>query len=255
MLQLNTIHNLDVLEGLKQIQDRSIHCIITSPPYFNLRDYKINGQIGAENSLQEYIDKLTNVFMEVYRVLRDDGTFWLNIGDSYASSKHIGYGLKAGDLCGVPWRLALSLQSKGWYLRSDIIWAKGVSFNSKYAGSCMPESVKNRPSKSHEYMFLLTKSKDYYYDHDSVKEPIQMCSIRRAKDGVSNNHKYVNDITGIGINTCHKPREQDKNRAVIGHRNIRSVWTINEELVKFKEGLSSETKTKIVQELAAIGVL
>lgn len=153
---------------------------ITSPPYWGLRDYGIAGQIGAEPSLEAYLSDLVSLFREVRRTLKDDGTLWLNIGDSYTSGgrtwrdvdkknkgRAMSYrpdtpeGLKPKDLIGVPWRLALALQSDGWYLRSDIIWHKP---------NCQPESVKDRPTRSHEYIFLFSKNEKYYYDHDSIKE-------------------------------------------------------------------------------------
>ncbi|HVB65903.1 MAG TPA: site-specific DNA-methyltransferase [Nitrolancea sp.] len=154
---------------------------ITSPPYWSLRDYQITGQIGLEMSLPEYIDGLVDVFEEVRRTLRDDGTMWLNIGDSYTSGgrtwrapdkKNAGRamnvrpptpeGLKSKDLIGVPWRLAFALQEAGWYLRSDTIWHKP---------NCQPESVKDRPTRSHEYLFLFSKSERYVYNYEAARGP------------------------------------------------------------------------------------
>jgi site-specific DNA-methyltransferase (cytosine-N4-specific) len=154
---------------------------VTSPPYWSLRNYSIGGQIGLEESLDEYIRRLTQVFMEVHRVLRPDGTLWLNIGDSYTSGGRTWRapdrknpvramdtrprtpdGLKPKDLIGVPWRLAFALQSEGWYLRSDIIWHKP---------NCQPESVKDRPTRAHEYIFLFSKSEQYRYAPDAVRGP------------------------------------------------------------------------------------
>ena len=170
----------DAAELLKAVPDRFLQCCVTSPPYWGLRDYGIPGQIGAEDDPSKYIDKLTLVFDEVRRVLRDDGTLWLNIGDSYTSGNR-GYrapdkkhpvrqmsyrprtpdGLKEKELVGIPWRLAFALQRSGWYLRSDLIWHKP---------NCLPESVKDRPTRSHEYVFLLSKSPRYYYDSDTIRE-------------------------------------------------------------------------------------
>lgn len=171
----------DALNALGQYSDNAFQCCVTSPPYWGLRDYGINNQIGAEMALTDYIDKLVKVFREVYRVLTPDGTFWLNIGDSYTSGgrtwrdsdkknkgRGMSYraptpeGLKPKDLIGVPWRLAFALQADGWHLRSDIIWHKP---------NCQPESVKDRPTRSHEYLFLLTKSEKYYYDFEAINEP------------------------------------------------------------------------------------
>ena len=161
-------------------EDNYFQCCITSPPYWGLRDYGIEGQIGAEIQLQDYISNLVKVFREVRRTLREDGTLWLNIGDSYTSgnrawratdkknpARAMSYrpptpdGLKPKDLIGVPWRLAFALQDDGWYLRSDIIW---------YKPNCQPESVKDRPTRSHEYVFLLSKSEQYLYNYEAIKE-------------------------------------------------------------------------------------
>ena len=171
----------DSREVLKSFPDAVVNTTITSPPYYNLRDYGEANQIGLEDSLEEYIEQLCSVFDEVYRVTRDDGTFWLNIGDCYARGgeinsdgrrgfsgpKGLGYkdkkidGLTEKDLIGVPWRLAFELQKRGWILRSDIIWAKL---------NPMPESCTDRPTMSHEYIFLFAKNQKYYYDHESVME-------------------------------------------------------------------------------------
>lgn len=166
---------------LKQFPANFFRCCITSPPYWGLRDYGTEGQIGAEEEPSDYICHLVAVFEQVYRVLTEDGTLWLNIGDSYTSGNR-GYrapdkknpvramsyraktpdGLKPKDLIGIPWRLAFALQKADWYLRSDIIWEKP---------NCMPESVKDRPTRAHEYVFLFSKSLKYYYDYESVREP------------------------------------------------------------------------------------
>lgn len=166
---------------LKQFPSNFFRCCITSPPYWGLRDYGTEGQIGAEEEPSDYICHLVAVFEQVYRVLTEDGTLWLNIGDSYTSGNR-GYrapdkknpvramsyraktpdGLKPKDLIGIPWRLAFALQKADWYLRSDIIWEKP---------NCMPESVKDRPTRAHEYVFLFSKSLKYYYDYESVREP------------------------------------------------------------------------------------
>jgi DNA modification methylase len=164
----------------------SVHCVVTSPPYWGLRDYGVAGQIGLESSFADYIETMRGVFAEVRRVLRPDGTLWLNMGDCYATAPNgrsalntkisghdnrtfrdkpfstIGNGLKPKDLCGIPWRVALALQADGWYLRSDIIWAKP---------NPMPESVTDRPTKAHEYLFLMAKSERYFYDAAAIAEP------------------------------------------------------------------------------------
>ncbi len=170
----------DSRKVLSELPADTVQCAITSPPYWGLRDYGIDGQIGAEMEVEEYIADLVAVFREVRRVLRADGTLWLNIGDSYTSgnrgwrdadsknsARGMSYrppnpkGLKDKELIGIPWRVALALQADGWYLRSDVIW---------YKPNCQPESVKDRPTRSHEHVFLLTKNEDYYYDSEAVKE-------------------------------------------------------------------------------------
>lgn len=170
----------DALHALRLLPSCSVQCVVTSPPYWGLRDYGINGQIGLEPTLPQFLNHLVSVFNEVRRVLRDDGTLWLNIGDGYTSGNR-GYrandkknparamtvrpdtpeGLKPKDLQGIPWRLAFALQDDGWYLRSDIVWNKP---------NAMPESVKDRPTRAHEYLFMLTKSERYYYDYEVMKE-------------------------------------------------------------------------------------
>lgn len=171
----------DAAQILSSMPDESVQTVVTSPPYWSLRDYGIDGQLGLEASVEEFIKSLTLIFDQVRRVLRDDGTMWLNIGDSYTSGGRTWRapdkknparamsvrpptpeGLKPKDLIGVPWRLAFALQSAGWYLRSDIVWHKP---------NCQPESVKDRPTRSHEYVFLLSKSERYLYDVEAVTGP------------------------------------------------------------------------------------
>ena len=185
-----TIYIGDVMERLRDLRDECVQCVVTSPPYWGLRDYQTPGQLGLENTPEEYIARMVEVFREVRRVLRGDGTLWLNLGDSYAAGKcgrtdqgrdiggkggHYGNGsfapghqrkltpgLKPKDLCGIPWMLAFALRADGWWLRQDIIWSKP---------NPMPESVKDRCCKSHEYLFLLTKNARYYFDSDAIAEP------------------------------------------------------------------------------------
>jgi DNA modification methylase len=180
---LNKIILGDCLTVLKQMPNQCVHTCVTSPPYWGLRDYGVDGQLGLEPTPEEYVQRMVEVFREVRRMLRDDGTLWLNLGDSYVSrpqnsdDKWIDPAnprkggkrcrtnvneLKPKDLVGIPWRVALALQADGWYLRSDIIWHKP---------NPMPESVTDRPTKAHEYIFLLSKSERYYYDHEAIKEP------------------------------------------------------------------------------------
>jgi DNA modification methylase len=172
----------DVRTSLKNLADGSVQCVVTSPPYWGLRDYGRDDQIGLEATPELYVSALVSVFNDVRRVLRDDGTLWLNLGDSYAGNnsrasnngragygnaregvfERIGDGLKTKDLVGIPWRVAFALQADGWYLRQDIIWHKP---------NPLPESVKDRCTKAHEYIFLLSKSPRYYFDYEAIKEP------------------------------------------------------------------------------------
>lgn len=184
----------DARHELLGLPDTSFHCCVTSPPYWGLRDYGHATQIGAEPTVDAYIASLVQVFREVRRTLRDDGTLWLNVGDSYTSgnrtwrdpdkknpARGMSYraptpnGLKPKDLIGIPWRLAFALQADGWFLRSDIIW---------YKPNCQPESVKDRPTQAHEYVFLLSKSKDYYYDAEAVREPTKDGRSKRSRRSV-----------------------------------------------------------------------
>lgn len=178
------LHLGDCLSVLRSLPDGSVRCCVTSPPYYGLRDYGVDGQIGLEPTPDAYVSRMVEVFREVRRVLVNDGTLWLNLGDSYAGGGGGNYGsglnvsahqtnpshltsarrlgLKPKDLIGIPWRVVFALQADGWYLRSDIIWHKP---------NPMPESVRDRPTKSHEYVFLLSKQATYYYDADAVREP------------------------------------------------------------------------------------
>ena len=199
------ILNGDCLEMLKGLPDKYIHCCVTSPPYWGLRDYGHSEQIGLEETPEAYVARMVEVFREVKRVLRDDGTLWLNLGDSYASfrdgkatpdtsrgesngtavpkgqaknrmaSTFSGTKIKHKDLVGIPWRVAFALQADGWYLRQDIIWHKP---------NPMPESVTDRCTKSHEYIFLLSKQAKYYYDGDAIKVPIKDASAARLIQNV-----------------------------------------------------------------------
>ena len=175
-----TILQGDALELLRTLPPESVHTCVTSPPYYNLRDYGVEGQIGNEGSVEEYLQALVAVFREVRRVLRPDGTLWVNVGDSYATksgsqpptntrnscghtAKRVPQGYKKKDLIGIPWQLAFALRADGWYLRQDIIWQKP---------NCMPESVNDRCTRSHEYIFLLSKSERYYFDAAAISEPV-----------------------------------------------------------------------------------
>lgn len=204
-LQSSVIVEGDAIDALKAIPRESVQCVVTSPPYWGLRDYGIDGQIGLEVTLPEFINHLVGVFNVVKRVLREDGTLWLNVGDGYTSGNR-GYrahdkknparamqvrpntpeGLKPKDLQGIPWRLAFALQDDGWYLRSDVVWNKP---------NAMPESVKDRPTRSHEYLFMLTKNERYYYDYDAAKEI--------GLNGRPRNRRTVWDINTQGFSGSH----------------------------------------------------
>ena len=236
----------DVREVLKTLDDESVQCVVTSPPYWGLRDYGVDDQLGLEATPEEFVENMVDVFREVKRVLRNDGTLWLNLGDSYAGSngsrgitentpsvkkgdkvllKRIegrnftehkeggmpivspdSIGLKHKDLVGIPWRVALALQADGWYLRSDIIWNKP---------NPMPEPVKDRPTKAHEYIFLLTKSPKYYYDYEAIKEKGEYPAGTRAA-------KASDARSSMGFVNSRPPEY----KIYDGTRNKRSVWKI-----------------------------
>lgn len=228
--------NGDVLSSLRSIPDESVHCVVTSPPYYGLRDYNADGQIGLEKTPGEYVDRLVEVFREVRRVLREDGTLWLNLGDTYATqggahgsrgdnqrgvgakrahnsggadknARRAPSGLKPKDLIGIPWRVAFALQQDGWWLRQDIIWHKP---------NPMPESVRDRCTKAHEYVFLLAKSDRYYYDAEAVSEaatgrPPGTTKPTKADRAEDDKHRTAANLHEIGA------RET---------RNRRSVWHV-----------------------------
>jgi len=254
---LNKILLGNAPDVLMELPDKSINCCVTSPPYWGLRDYGVEGQLGLEKTPEEYVQKMVEVFREVRRVLRDDGTCWINLGDTYAAGvlgpgsgkqttnygscngSHIEkprlapMGLKPKDLVGIPWRVAFALQDDGWYLRQDIIWHKR---------NAMPESVKDRPTKAHEYIFLMSKSGRYYYDAESIKEKSVSGDPRRPYapgqvDNRGNGHDRGGGSvrvpagwkTGSGSHgTIHS---EGRSREVVyvdgfTNRNKRSVWTI-----------------------------
>ena len=206
---LDAILQGDAQAVLKNLPDSSVNCIVTSPPYYHQRDYSTPIQIGNENSPKEYISNLLGVFSECYRVLADDGTLWLNLGDKYED----------GDLLGMPWRVALTLKEAGWILRSDIIW---------YKPNAMPTSVKNRPTTDHEYIFLFVKRENYFYDIDAIREPhITFTSKSRMKGG--RNHFGKQNGTpeegkNAGNSNLHNGR-WDQAFHPKG-RNRRTVWEI-----------------------------
>lgn len=230
------IINADVLDGLAQLADGSVHCVVTSPPYFGLRDYGVTGQIGLEPTPAEFVNRLVDVFREVRRVLREDGTCWLNMGDSYsggggfspdapsnkAGSKQTTQGsrtykgrkpadgFKPKDLLMIPERLAIAMQEDGWYIRSRIIWHKP---------NPMPESVTDRPTKSHEHIWLMSKAPRYFYDAEAIKE-----------EGAEP-REFREDTRGNGSDSLVLGRAARQAMGATGFgttgtRNARDVWTI-----------------------------
>lgn len=208
----------DCFEVLKSFDRQSIDCCITSPPYWNLRDYEHPDQLGLEKTPEEYIQKLVSIFQEVKRVLKGSGTFWLNLGDTY----------KNKNLVGIPWRTALALQQDGWNLRSDIIWHKNQA---------MPESCLDRPSRSHEYVFLFTKSLDYWYDQDSIREEHKWAAKdRRFVYGPTNKTGKTTE----GKYACSQNGSYNK----IG-KNIRTVWSLN--TIPYKDAHFAVFPEKLVE--------
>lgn len=286
---VNQVLEGDVLARLRELPDEAVHCVVTSPPYWGLRDYGVDGQIGLESTPQDYVTKIVEVFREVRRVLSSDGTLWLNIGDSYAADRGgthmpaetlaggVGghgdedanrgrngkvarrdctrYGLKHKDLVGIPWRLAFGLQADGWWLRSDIIWSKP---------NPMPESVTDRPTKAHEYVFLLSKSERYYYDSEAIKEPASLSSVERwdqdleSQEGshrANGGEKTNGTMKRVGGKQRGHGRRHDgfndrwdsmmkEEQCSIG-RNKRTVWTI--ATATFKEAHFATFPEKLVE--------
>lgn len=238
----------DALEALRQVGDGAARCVVTSPPYWNIRDYRVDGQLGLEPTLAEYLDRIVEVFREVRRVLARDGTLWLNLGDCYAT-QHPGArvraastsklsnpkryidvatvrrgdfgGLRRKQLVGLPWRVAFALQADGWFLRSDIVWSKP---------NPMPESVRDRPTRSHDYLFLFSRSKRYHYDAASILEPAAGTAKPR---GAGVNPKAERDRTPSGWDT-----REGGHRALDGRyeRNGEEPYGMARELQDKREG-------------------
>jgi DNA modification methylase len=257
---LNTAEILvgDAVTRLRELSDGSVRTCVTSPPYWGLRDYGNDGQLGLESTPQEFVENLCQVFDEVRRVLADDGTLWVNLGDSYAGGaaasggkqrlgpnkdldnqrndvklKKIGEGLKPKDLVGIPWRFAFAMQDRGWYLRQDIIWAKP---------NPMPESVTDRCTKSHEYVFLLTKNPTYYFDHEAIKEPAIHANDRRNGKG---RHTYT------GKRAENDGLVQQSFVTVNDTRNKRSVWTVTTK--GYKEAHFAVYPTELIEPCVKAG--
>ena len=232
------IYHGNVFDKLQEIGTESVQCVVTSPPYWGLRNYQMDDQLGLEDTPEAFIDNMVKVFSEIKRVLKNDGTVWLNLGDSYNSQTGSGFNtnknegqnhrikelqktqgslvkkisLKQKNLVGIPWRVALALQADGWYLRQDIIWHKP---------NPMPESVTDRCTKSHDYIFLLSKSAKYFYDADAIREPAQDWGTRDRSQLRSGTQDELLKHRGL----------KDANFAQIG-KNRRSVWTINTQSYK-----------------------
>jgi DNA modification methylase len=243
------IHHGDCRTILPTLPPESVHCVVTSPPYWGLRDYGVEGQLGLEPTPEAYVAAMVDVFRAVRRVLRDDGVMFVNMGDSYGAGggnyfaglpkaatacdgaprsvantarargdlgeRELSTGLKPKDLVGMPWRLAFALQADGWYLRADIIWAKP---------NPMPESVTDRPTKAHEYIFLLTKAARYFYDADAVREPLQESSLDRGY--AYRDPEYVSAKMLAADATVRAKSDWHGKRYIPVGRNLRSVWTI-----------------------------
>jgi DNA modification methylase len=245
----------DCREKLRELPDASVNCCVTSPPYFGLRDYGVDGQMGLEPTPDEFVAGMVEVFREVRRVLRDDGTLWLNIGDSYATDpkgpngaatsnlagggdyqaavckaakwdyRQLGY--KRKDLIGIPWLLAFALRTDGWYLRQDIIWSKP---------NPMPESVRDRCTKAHEYLFLLSKGPRYYFDANAIAEPVAMSTVTRLAQDVeaqTGSERVPGKTSGRmkavgrpGPNANSSLQMSGKGGFVVENRNKRSVWEV-----------------------------
>lgn len=230
------IINNDVFMGLSQLQDDSVDCCVTSPPYWGLRDYGVEGQIGLEPTMTDHLATMVAVFEEVRRVLKPEGTCWVNYGDCYATTPNgrsaadtkaaggddrtfrdkpfstIGGALKAKDLCMIPNRLAIALQDAGWWVRSEIIWHKP---------NPMPESIRDRPATAHEKIFLLTKSARYFYDAEAVMERVADSSSARLNQNIEDQ---------AGSNRANGGRKTNGSMKAVGgcdgKRNLRNVWTI-----------------------------
>ena len=203
------------IDKIKELKNNSIDCVVSSPPYFGLRDYGVDGQFGLEKTYQDYIANTVKVFETFKPKLKDTATIWWNVGDSYSSGKRTTttnqYGIKEKDLLMIPNRVAIALQEAGWYIRSEIIWHKP---------NPMPESVRDRPTSCHEKIWLITKNKKYYYDADAIKEPLAVSSMPRLNQDIKNQKGSARANAG---------RKTNGNLKAVGNlekRNKRNVWTV-----------------------------
>jgi DNA modification methylase len=257
---LTTIYKGDCREVLAQLPSESVHTVVTSPPYFGLRDYGVQGQLGLEATPEAYVANMVAVFGEVRRVLREDGTVWLNLGDSYwrdpkrgnqenggHAGLHTGRGAAAGmqhkrcdlpekNLLGIPWRVAFALQADGWYLRSDIIWHKP---------NPMPESVTDRPTKAHEYIFLLSRSPRYYYDYEAIKEPAADASLVRWAQDLENQNGSTRANGGMKANGPMKavggPRSDKQRGHSRRHAGFNERWDLMTKTEQAENGRNKRT--------------
>lgn len=242
-IELDTVYTGDALDVLRGLPDGSVNCCVTSPPYYALRDYGMDGQIGRESSPKEYVSRLTEVFAEVRRVLRPDGTLWLNLGDTYAGRGE--EEIKPKDLIGIPWMAAFALRDDGWYLRNDIIWMKE---------NPMPESVKDRCTRCHEHIFLFSKSKQYFFDYKAISEPVTESTKERLKRGIAGSNKYGAPIPGQPkVQTINLPREHGSisDGDINPLRSKRDVWIVN--TVPFKGGHYAAYPPKLVESCILAG--
>ena len=242
-IELDTIYTGDALDVLRGLPDGSVNCCVTSPPYYALRDYGMDGQIGRESSPKEYVSRLTEVFAEVRRVLRPDGTLWLNLGDTYAGRGE--EEIKPKDLIGIPWMAAFALRDDGWYLRNDFIWMKE---------NPMPESVKDRCTRCHEHIFLFSKSKQYFFDYKAISEPVTESTKERLKRGIAGSNKYGAPIPGQPkVQTINLPRGHGtiSDGDINPLRSKRDVWIVN--TVPFKGGHYAAYPPKLVESCILAG--
>ena len=195
---------------MKTIESQSADCVVTSPPYFKLRDYGVEGEIGSEESPQQYVDNLVAIFREVKRVLKDEGTCWLNLGDCYADK----------DLLGIPWKVAFALQDDGWIVRQSIVWSKP---------NPMPEPVTDRCTRSHEMMFMLCKQKSYYYNHDAIREPIGESMKRSIRNGprITEGYKHDEESRMGKSSGNHAFSRQASLDNISKGRNKHDVWRVS----------------------------
>lgn len=277
---LDKVHCIDALALLKMLPDESVNCIVTSPPYFGLRDYGTDGQIGLEDTPRAFVDRLVTVFAEARRVLRSDGVLWVNMGDTYTGGGRGGNpplgahwkqgtnagsviesrtdveGLPAKSRLGIPHRLVFALQDDGWIWRDEIIWAKP---------NPMPESVTDRTTKAHEFVFMLTKEPRYWYDNEAIKEDAVngdpnsprgsygVLGQKNAGNRFRNSTRYLNQ--GVAPSNTSHSGILTETKMTLESRNRRSIWTVAEPTVKLRSDLTPEKRAYVVSELIRRGLI